>query len=117
MKCQRQCTVFLQKTDVGLLPTQSSFVWKRDVDMPAGMCGARGLLLEDKLYIGGGDSKDISCDCVVHEYDINGLVRKWTSLPPSPVAYFAMAEVNKSLTLVGRYIVSATFLSMFPTCS
>ena len=38
---------------------------------------------------------------MVHEYDCNGLVRKWTALPPAPVAYFALAEVNKTLTLVG----------------
>lgn len=69
--------------------------------MPAGVFGARGILLEDKLYIGGGDAADPVTDCVVYEYDINGLVRKWTPLPPSPVAFFAMAEVNKSLTLVG----------------
>ena len=69
--------------------------------MPVGMFGARAILLDDKLYIGGGDSKEVTTDRVVHEYDINGLVRKWTPLPQSPVAYFAMAEVNKSLTLVG----------------
>ena len=46
---------------------------------------------------------DLAADRVVYEYDINGLVRKWTSLPPSPVAYFALAEVNKSLTLVGGW--------------
>ena len=84
-----------------LLATQSAFVWKRDAPMPVGMFGARGLLLGDKLYIGGGDAQTPDADSVVYEYDINGLVRKWTQLPPSPVTYFAMAEVNKSLTLVG----------------
>ena len=84
-----------------LLATQSAFVWKRDAPMPVGMFGARGLLLGDKLYIGGGDAQNPDADSVVYEYDINGLVRKWTQLPPSPVTYFAMAEVNKSLTLVG----------------
>lgn len=43
---------------------------------------------------------------MVHEYDCNGLVRKWTALPPAPVAYFALAEVNKTLTLVGGYDLS-----------
>ena len=69
--------------------------------MPVGMFGARGLLLSDKLYIGGGDAQNPDAESIVFEYDINGLVRKWTPLPPSPVTYFAMAEVNKSLTLVG----------------
>ena len=40
---------------------------------------------------------------VVYEYDTNGLVRKWTALPPAPVVYFALAEVNKTLTLVGGF--------------
>ena len=71
--------------------------------MPAGVYGARAIILEDKLYIGGGDQKDLAADRVVYEYDVNGLVRKWTALPPSPVAYFALAEVNKSLTLVGGW--------------
>lgn len=86
-----------------LQPTQSAFVWKRDADMPVGVYGARAVILEDKLYIGGGDQMELSADRVVYEYDVNGLVRKWTALPPSPVAYFALAEVNKSLTLVGGW--------------
>lgn len=43
---------------------------------------------------------------MVHEYDSNGLVRKWTALPAAPVAYFALAEVNKTLTLVGGFDIS-----------
>jgi hypothetical protein len=38
---------------------------------------------------------------IVYEYDINGVVRKWTALPAAPVVYFAMAGVGKMLTLVG----------------
>lgn len=70
------------------------------------MSGARAIMLDDKLYVGGGDTKELTRDCVLYEYDINGLVRKWTALPPAPVAYFALAEVNKSLTLVGGMDVS-----------
>ena len=74
--------------------------------MPQGMYGARAIMLDDKLYIGGGESKDLGRDCIVFEYDINGLVRKWTALPAAPVATFALAAVNKSLTLVGGLDVS-----------
>ena len=38
---------------------------------------------------------------VVYEYDINGIVRKWTALPGAPVVYFPIAGVNGMLTLVG----------------
>ena len=46
-------------------------------------------------------SQELELERVVHEYDCNGLVRKWTALPLAPVAYFSLAEVNKTLTLVG----------------
>ena len=88
-------------TPTELLPSKSAFVWKRDADIPTGMYSAKGILLEDKLYIGGGDTKDASTDCVVYEYDINGLVRKWTAIPPAPVCFFSLANVNNRLTLVG----------------
>lgn len=102
--------------------------------MTSGSFGARGIIIDDKLYIGGGDSKvrwgldcyfsfgplfdntqhvflflhsqDLESERVVHEYDSNGLVRKWTALPTAPVAYFALAEVNKTLTLVGGFDIS-----------
>ena len=51
-------------------------------------------------------SQDLELERVVYEYDCNGLVRKWTALPPAPVAYFALAEVNKTLTLVGGFDVA-----------
>jgi len=57
--------------------------------------------MEDKLYIGGGDCKDMNSDRIVYEYDINGIVRKWTALPSAPVAYSSLAEVNHMLVLVG----------------
>ena len=59
------------------------------------------MLLEEKLYIGGGDCKDMTSERVVYEYDINGVVRKWTALPAAPVVYFAMEGVCQMLTLVG----------------
>ena len=73
--------------------------------MLVGMFGARGVVLEENVYVGGGDTKGLEGDCVVYEYDVGGVVRKWTPLPPSPVAYFAMAVVNKTLTLVGGFDV------------
>ena len=69
--------------------------------MPSGMYGAKGVILDDKLYLGGGDCKDFATERIVFEYDVNGVVRKWTALPPAPVVYFSLAVINKSLTLVG----------------
>lgn len=45
------------RTPTVLHPTQSAFTWKRDDDMPIGTYGARGIVIDDKLYVGGGDCK------------------------------------------------------------
>ncbi len=88
-------------TPTELLPSKSAFVWKKDADLPTGMYSAKGIILDDKLYIGGGDTKDSATDCVVYEYDINGLVRKWTAIPAAPVCFFSLASINGRLTLIG----------------
>ena len=70
------------------------------------MRGATSVVLEGKLYIGGGECKNFQTDCTVYEYDITGLVHKWTPLPICPVAYFALGIVNRSLVLIGGLEVS-----------
>lgn len=45
------------RTASALQPTQSAFTWKRDNDLSVGTYGARGVVIDDKLYIGGGDCK------------------------------------------------------------
>lgn len=84
-----------------LKPTQSVFHWKRAPNAPIAMSSATAIVLEGKLYIGGGDTKDIQSDRILYEYDISGMVHKWTPLPICPVAYFSLGVVNKSLVLVG----------------
>ena len=65
------------------------------------MRGASAVVLEGKMYIGGGETKNIQNDCMLYEYDITGLVHKWTAFPPCPVAYYALGIVNRSLVLIG----------------
>ena len=65
------------------------------------MFGSKGILLDDKIYLGGGDCKDINSERVVYEYDINGVVRKWTALPIAPVVYFTLTGFEQVLSLVG----------------
>ena len=66
-----------------------------------GMHGATAVVLEGKLYIGGGEARDFQTDCTLYEYDINGLVHKWTALPLCPVAHFALGIINRSIVLIG----------------
>ena len=84
---------------------QSAFVWN-ETQICQLECTEPGPLFRrtsSTLEGGGGDQIDLAADCVVLKYDINEVVRKWKALPPSPVAYFALAAVNKSLTLVGGW--------------
>ena len=69
--------------------------------MPVGMRCATAVLLDGKLYIGGGEAKEFTQERLVFEYDFDGLVRKWTCLPPSPTVYFTLVVFNKTLVLVG----------------
>ena len=65
------------------------------------MRGATAVVLEGKLYIGGGETQTLQNDCMLYEYDITGLVHKWTALPQCPVSYYALGIVNRSLVLIG----------------
>lgn len=99
-----------------LQPSQSAFVWKKDADLPFGTFGSKGVYLEEKLYLGGGDCKEMNTERVVYEYDINGVVRKWTALPAAPVVYFALSGVNKMLTLVGGMDIGRKMATNQLTC-
>lgn len=69
--------------------------------MPNGMRCATAVLLDGKVYIGGGEAREFSQERLVFEYDFDGLVRKWTCLPPSPTVHFTLVAFNKTLVLVG----------------
>ena len=69
--------------------------------MPLGMHNFSSVVLDGRLYVGGGDCREPSQQRVIYEYDYNGIVRKWTALPLAPVIYFCLAVANKTLVLVG----------------
>ena len=70
------------------------------------MRAAASVVLEGKFYVGGGETPNFQTDCTLYEYDINGLVQKWTALPICPVAYYGLGIVNRSLVLIGGMDVS-----------
>ena len=60
----------------------------------------QAVVLNGKVYIGGGRATSMSESTVVICYDIEH--NQWTALPPFSYMYFAMAVINKnSLVLVG----------------
>ena len=64
--------------------------------MPMSMHNARTVLLNNKVYIGGGVSDNKS---IIQVYTPEG--DDWAQLPPCPVKQFAMAAVNDQLVLAG----------------
>lgn len=74
--------------------------------MPLGMHSFCSVVLDGRLYVGGGECRELFQQRVVYEYDYSGIVRKWTALPPAPVIYFSLAVANKTLVLIGGVKIS-----------
>ena len=68
--------------------------WRRHSDLPWGMRYPHCVMVEEKLYIGGGYSDH---DCTVSQYKSD----QWVRLKRYQWRYFTMAAVKKKLTLVG----------------
>ena len=50
--------------------------------------------------VGGGDTEDgYDTEYLIHEY--HPIQEKWSTLPPAPVCWFGMGELNRNLVLVG----------------
>ena len=67
--------------------------------MPHGMASAQAVLLNGKVYIGGGNTDSLKDEYVILVYSPEG--DEWTQLPSCPVRSFAMASVNHQLVLAG----------------
>ena len=74
--------------------------WRRHSDLPWGMQSPHCVMVEEKLYIGGGYSGD---DRTVWQYESD----QWVRLERYQYWRFAMAAVKKKLTLVGGLDPSA----------
>ena len=68
--------------------------------MKNGMSCARTVLIRGRVYVGGGDTEDgYDTEYLIHEY--HPIQEKWSTLPPAPVCWFGMGELNRNLVLVG----------------
>ena len=79
-----------------LLHPQAKLQWKRCADMPVVMAGAQAVVMEEKIYIGGGSTRG---DQQVFQY--NPSRDEWSHLPPHQVIFFAMAQFMGHLITVG----------------
>ncbi len=80
---------------------QRSFNWRRGKDMPFGTNGACAVVLNGKVYMGGGVRGKWEDQFIIQVYtpESDG----WSRLPDCPVKWFAMAVVNQQLVLIGGY--------------
>ena len=68
-------------------------------DLPVAMCGGQSVVIDGKVYFGGGKTKNVEDCYLVHRYDPSR--DKWTTLPDLPVRYFGLGQVDGKLVAVG----------------
>ncbi len=70
--------------------------------MPMGMFQAQSVYLNNKIYIGGGNTGDSVTDSLVLEYD--PCTDSWRPLPPTVSKYFGLGKLEGELITVGGMI-------------
>ncbi len=88
-----------------------SFNWRRGRDMLFGTSGIHAVVLNGKVYIGGGYAGSDKDKFIIQVYtpESDG----WRGLPECPVRRFAIAVLNQQLVLVGGvsgYSIQSTIL-------
>jgi len=82
--------------------------WESFADMPCGMSGPHSVIVEEKLYVGGGETGLYSdlYDDKRSVYEYQQREDKWAKLEQYQWRRFAMTALNRKLTLVGGVITS-----------
>ena len=82
---------------------RASFKWERCMDLPIKLSFLKSTMINGKVYCGGGQTDDDDEDdehmYIVYCYDPSQ--DNWTTLPPLPVCYFGLGQVNGELVAVG----------------
>ena len=93
-------------TKLVCLPLQASlklpiqFTWKPGPYLPLALhCNNSPVVVQGKVYVGGGAAEWERDRYIIMEYDICS--GKWATLPPYRTSLFAMAAVNNQVVLVG----------------
>ena len=72
--------------------------WQKCRDIPTSMRCAQAVVIRGIVYIGGGVIFSNN-DYLIQQYSPTN--DRWYTLPPAPVRFFGMAEVNGQLVIVG----------------
>ena len=78
---------------------QATITWQRCKDLPSKLSEGQTIVLNGKVYYGGGNTDNKADEYVVYCYDPSQ--DKWTTLPPLPVKYFGLGQVNGNLVAIG----------------
>ena len=78
---------------------QAGITWKQCADLPIKLCSGKAIIINDKVYCGGGSTDDDDNDYIAYCYDQTQ--DEWTNLPPLPVRFYTLGQVNGKLVAVG----------------
>ena len=78
---------------------QASITWKQCNELPTTYSAGKSIVINSKVYCGGGAADDENDEYIVYCYDPSQ--DNWTTLPPLPVKWFGLGQVNGKLVAVG----------------
>ena len=96
-------------TQIILQVLQASITWKLRAELPIRFSEGNATSINGKVYFGGGETDDDDNDDDIYTvYCYDPSQDKWTTLPPLPVKYFGLGQVNGKLVAVGGVKKSVT---------
>ena len=78
---------------------QASITWKLCAKLPTKLDSGNATIINGKVYCGGGGTGNDDDQYIVYSYDSSQ--DNWTTLPPLPVKWFGLGQVNGKLVAVG----------------
>ena len=78
---------------------QAGITWKQCAELPTGLSAGVNTIINGKIYCGGRVSVRDDDNYIVYCYDPSQ--DKWTTLPPLPVKWFGLGQINGKLVAVG----------------
>ena len=75
--------------------------WQKCRDIPTGTSSAQAVVISGIVYVGGGYTSSHDDDYLIQQYSTTD--NTWYTLPPAPVRWFGMGELNGQLVIVGGW--------------
>ena len=76
--------------------------WQKCRDIPIGTACAQAVVVRGIVYVGGGYTLNVDDRYIIQHYSPTD--DKWSALPPAPVHFFGVGELNGQLVIVGGKI-------------